>query len=105
MTPRYSRRALADINRIAAYYASAASPAVADTIRQRLAEVVDRICQMPHSAPRLSQRSTVRAIAVVRYPFRIFYRVQAGRIDIIHIRHTSQRPTRPSLPACESGEN
>jgi toxin ParE1/3/4 len=92
MTPRYSRRALADLNRIAAYYALAASPGIAEAVEKRLSEVVDRICKMPHSAPRLSQRSEVRAVSVVRYPFRIFYRVQIGTVEIIHIRHTSQRP-------------
>lgn len=93
MTLRYSRRALADLKRISAYYALAASPVIADAVGQRLTEVIDRICQMPHSAPRLSQRSIVRAVSVVRYPFRIFYRVQVDSIEIIHIRHTSQRPT------------
>jgi toxin ParE1/3/4 len=88
----YSQRALADLDRIAAYYATYASPAIAESIELRLSNVIDRIFQAPESAPRLSQRSQVRVVTVVRYPFRIFYRVRNDAIDILHIRHTSRRP-------------
>jgi toxin ParE1/3/4 len=92
----YSRRALADLERIATYYAANASPAIAETIELRLGNVIDRICRAPESAPRVSQRSRVRVVAVVRYPFRIFYRVRDDAVDILHIRHTSRRPLRDS---------
>ena len=88
----YSRRALADLNTIATYYTASASPAIADAIGRRLDSVIDRICRAPEAAPRVSQRSHVRVVAVVRYPFRIFYRVRGETIDILHIRHTSKRP-------------
>jgi plasmid stabilization system protein ParE len=88
----YSRQALADLNMIAAYYAANASPAIAVSIRRRLLDVIDRICRAPEAAPRVSQRSQIRAAVVVRYPFRIFYRVGNDTIDILHIRHTSRRP-------------
>jgi plasmid stabilization system protein ParE len=88
----YSRRALADLDGIAAYYTASASPAIADAIGHRLEDVIDRICRMPEAAPKLSQRSQVRVVAVIRYPFRIFYRVRKGSIDILHVRHTSRRP-------------
>jgi toxin ParE1/3/4 len=88
----YSRRALADLYGISAYYAASASPAIADSVGRRLEDVIDRICRIPESAPRFSQRSRVRVVTVVRYPFRIFYRVRKDTIDILHIRHTSRRP-------------
>jgi toxin ParE1/3/4 len=88
----YSRRALADLDRIAMYYAANASPAIAETIGHRLGNVIDRICRMPEAAPRISQRSQVRVVAVVRYPFRIFYRVRDDTVDVLYIRHTSRRP-------------
>jgi plasmid stabilization system protein ParE len=89
----YSRRALVDLDEIAIYYSTHASPAIAKSIERRFIEVIDRICRTPEAAPRVSQRSNVRAIAVIRYPFRIFYRVRDDRIDILHIRHTSRRPS------------
>jgi len=91
----YSRRALSDIEAIASYYATHASPAVAQAIEARFTDVIQRICRAPQSAPRLTQRSQVRVVSVVRYPFRIFYRVRNDTIDILHIRHTSRRPVAP----------
>jgi toxin ParE1/3/4 len=88
----YSRRALADLNEIATYYSASASPAIAASIERRLVDVIDRICHAPQAAPRVSQRSHVRVVAVVRYPFRIFYRTRDDTIDILYIRHTSRRP-------------
>jgi plasmid stabilization system protein ParE len=88
----YSRRALADIDEIATYYSASASPAIAQSIERRLGDVIDRICRVPEAAPRVSQRSRIRVVAVVRYPFRIFYRVRDDTVDILHIRHTSRRP-------------
>ena len=92
----YSRRALADLDQIKTYYAANASSAIAEAIGRRLENVVDRICRVPEAAPRVSQRSQVRVVAVVRYPFRIFYRVRDVAIDILHIRHTSRRPVKGS---------
>jgi toxin ParE1/3/4 len=88
----YSSRAFADLDRILGWYSVNASPAIAESIEQRLDDVVDRICLAPESAPRLSRRSQVRVVTVVRYPFQIFYRVRKDRVDILHIRHTSRRP-------------
>ncbi|MBI5131696.1 MAG: type II toxin-antitoxin system RelE/ParE family toxin [Rhodopseudomonas palustris] len=91
----YSRQALADLVRVAEYYSIAASPSVAQSIGRRIEDVVERIARAPESAPRVPQRSGVRTVLVVRYPFRIFYRIQQGQIEILHIRHTSRRPRGP----------
>jgi toxin ParE1/3/4 len=88
----YSRRALADLDQVLAWYSANASPAMAEAIEQRLDDVIDRICSAPESAPQLSQRSHVRVVAVIRYPFRIFYRIRKDTVDILHVRHTSRRP-------------
>ncbi|KIZ46853.1 MULTISPECIES: type II toxin-antitoxin system RelE/ParE family toxin [Rhodopseudomonas] len=88
----YSRRALADLGRIATYYTASASPAVAAAIGFRLETTIERICRAPQAAPRLSQRSNVRVVSVVRYPFKIFYRLRSDAIDILHVRHTARRP-------------
>ena len=88
----YSRQALADLDRIATYYTANANQSVAEAIGRRIENVLDRIAASPESAPRVSQRSQVRVASVVRYPFRIFYRPRGDMIDILYIRHTSQRP-------------
>jgi len=88
----YSRRALVDLEHIADYYSTNASPAVAESIERRFREVIDRVCRVPDAAPRVSQRANVRVATVVRHPFRIFYRVRGDTVDILHIRHTSRQP-------------
>ena len=88
----YSRRAIAELSEIADYYSANASPAIAEAMARRFDDVINRICRAPESAPRLSQRSQVRAVAVVRYPFRIFYQIRGDAVEILHIRHTSRRP-------------
>ncbi|MGC2809863.1 MAG: type II toxin-antitoxin system RelE/ParE family toxin [Bradyrhizobium sp.] len=88
----YSRQALADLDSIATYYVTNATPAVADAVERRLKDVIDRICRSPEAAPRVAQRSGIRVATVVRYPFRIFYRLHGDTVDILHIRHTSRRP-------------
>jgi toxin ParE1/3/4 len=88
----YSRRALADLEKITIYYSANASPAIAEAIGHRLENVIDRICDAPSAAPRVSQRSRISVVAVIRYPFRIFYRTRDDTVDILHIRHTSRRP-------------
>jgi hypothetical protein len=45
---------IADLKRIAAHYASTASPAIAEAIGLRLASVIDRISRAPKAAPRVS---------------------------------------------------
>ena len=92
MKPVYSRRALADLEEIANYYSANANPAIAAAIERRFREVIDRICRLPDAAPRVSQRSQVGVVSVVRYPFRIFHRVRGEAVDILHIRHTSRFP-------------
>jgi len=71
MKPVYSRRVLADLEAIATYYSTNASPAIAASIEHRFREVIDRVCRLPEAAPRVSQRSQVRVVTVVRYRFRI----------------------------------
>ena len=89
----YSKRALADLDQIATYYTAHASPTIAESIGRQLLGAIVRIARHPEAAPRVSQRTQVRVATVVRYPFRIFYRVNDERIDILHIRHTSRRPS------------
>jgi len=88
----WTREALADLADIATYYTTNASPSIAEAVGRRFVDVVERIRSVPLSAPRVRHRSQIRVAAVVRYPFRIFYRVRGDVIHILHIRHTSRQP-------------
>ncbi|HWX61877.1 type II toxin-antitoxin system RelE/ParE family toxin [Bradyrhizobium sp.] len=86
-------RAIADLDGIASScYSTKASPAIARSVEHRFTDDRAHPHVAPESAPRVTQRSHVRVVSVVRYPFRIFYRVRGDTIGILHIRHTSRRP-------------
>ena len=88
----YSPRAVRDLQQIGAYYRAVASPDVAAAIAERIESVIGRLARQPQSAPRVVGRAGVRAVVVLRYPYRIFYRLRADEIEVLHIRHTARRP-------------
>jgi toxin ParE1/3/4 len=59
---------------------------VAASIRDAVAQLGDQ----PHSGYR-TDNPEVRVTFVVRYPYKIFYRVHDDVVEILHIRHTSRR--------------
>ena len=88
----YSPRAIRDLDTIAAYYRTVADSKIASAIAERIEYVVNRLGRHPHSAPRVVSRTDVRVALVLRYPYKIFYRVRADVVEILHIRHTARRP-------------
>jgi plasmid stabilization system protein ParE len=88
----YSPRAARDLEAIAAYYHDVAGPRIAAAIGARIERVISRVAEHPHSAPRVSERRGVRVALVIRYPYKIFYRIRGDAIEILHIRHTARRP-------------
>jgi toxin ParE1/3/4 len=55
MRVEYSKRAIADLREIAAYYARSGNPVVAETIAARVQEVVSRIAEFPLSGLAVAQ--------------------------------------------------
>ena len=61
--------------------------------RNVAASIRDAVAQLghqPHSGYR-TDNPDVRVLFVVRYPYKIFYRVRDDAVEILHIRHTSRR--------------
>jgi len=90
MKAEYSRRAIADLDEIAKYYEEHAGGRVAAAIADRIEAVVARISKAPESAQAMAGRPGIRVVPLRRYPYKIFYRVGADRITILHIRHSSR---------------
>jgi toxin ParE1/3/4 len=88
----YSPRAARDLEAIAAYHHAVAGSRIAAAIGARIEYVISRIAEHPHSAPRVLERRGVRVALVLRYPYKIFYRIRGDKIEILHIRHTARRP-------------
>lgn len=91
MKVEYSNRALADLRK-----ASADSRPFGDdvtrAVEKRIRELVAFIAERPEGASPIPERPGVRVIPLVRYPYKIFYRILEDRVRILHIRHTSRRP-------------
>jgi toxin ParE1/3/4 len=91
MKVEFSNRVLTDLREISAA-SQAYGDQVAAAVEARIREIIMHIAEYPEAAPRVEQRLGVRVIPLVRYPYKLFYRVFADRVRILHIRHTSRRP-------------
>ena len=88
MKVRYTPAAFSDRERIFEYLrerSASGARNVAASIREAVAQLENH----PHSGYRTNDPD-VRVIFVVRYPYKIFYRVR-DVVEILHIRHTSRR--------------
>jgi len=92
MKVAYSRRSLDDLRKIIAHCRRDFGDRAALMLLKRIEAAVARIGEAPESAPRVGQRPGIHALSLVRYPYRIFYRVDSETVTIPHIRHRSRRP-------------
>jgi len=67
-------------------------PTVAPVVEQRIRRVIAHIARWPKSTRRASGRPGVRVVPLGRYPYKIFYRVAADTVEILHIHHSARRP-------------
>ena len=88
MSPRYTRDALHDLDRISTYLARH-DPAAAAALLNAVESVVARLARFPLSA-QATEMSGVRAAPVQRYPYIVFYAVDAGDIVIHYVRHAAR---------------
>ena len=89
MRVRYTPEAFSDRERILEYLrqrSGSGSRNVAASIREAVAQLGNQ----PQSGYR-TDHPDVRVLFVLRYPYKIFYRVRDDVVEILHIRHTSRR--------------
>jgi toxin ParE1/3/4 len=65
-------------------------PSVRLPLEQRIRTVLVRIEQWPESAREVDQRPGTRVVPLIRYPYKIFYRIVGERIEILHIHHAAR---------------
>lgn len=93
MRIRYTLRARADLEEIRLYLLERnprAAVAVLTTIRRRIAWLAD----FPLMAPETDVPG-VRALPIVRYPYKVYYEVLGSEVQILHVRHTRRQPWPP----------
>ena len=91
MKVEYSKRATADLQKVSAdsrVFGKAVSASLENYIRSTVAN----IGRYPQAAPQVAERPSVHVTPLVRYPYKIIYRILKDRVRILHIRHTSRQP-------------
>src|ERR1700730_16970955 len=92
MTVEYTRRAATDLATIAAESRAAFGDDVAAALERRFREIIEQILWDADSATPVTARPGVHVVALVKYPFKLFYRViSTEHVRIVHIRSTSRR--------------
>jgi toxin ParE1/3/4 len=86
----FTEAALADLDDILSF-TSSHYPASATLVEGRIRFVLSRISKWPKSARVVETRPGVRVVPLGRYPYKIFYRIVEGRIEILHIHHASRQ--------------
>ena len=81
--------ALSDLDTILTY-TEANHPTAAAVVEHRLRTSLRRIGAWPESAQVVADRPGLRMVPLVRYPFRIFYRVADNQVEVIHMHHTAR---------------
>jgi toxin ParE1/3/4 len=92
MKVRYSKRALVQLEDIYLYI-SQFNPRAAGQVVARIEELCARLAEFPGMGTKTDQEN-VRVLPVVRYPYLVYYAVQADRdeVRILRIRHGRRRP-------------
>ena len=81
--------ALEDLDRIRRYIA-ANYPELSALVGKRIHAVIGRIVAYPESARTVAGWSHFHVVPVIRYPYKIFYRIIGETVEILHIHHTSR---------------
>jgi toxin ParE1/3/4 len=85
MTVRYTRRAQDDLTKILNYL-DERSPRGALNVELATKRTIDTISHNPSIGHATASRA-VRGMPVGRYPYLVFWTVEAGEIWVLHIRH------------------
>lgn len=67
-------------------------PEVASAFEAALRRLIAYISRWPSIGHAVEQRSVVRSMPVGRFPYKLFFRVHDGVIEVLHIHHMARRP-------------
>lgn len=86
----YTHQALADLDTILEFIGSNYPTAYAG-FELRMAMIARRIGRWPDSAEQVAGRPGVRVVPMIRYPYKVFYRVTADAVEVLYIHHAARR--------------
>jgi len=87
----YTEEALENLDAILGFVATH-YPTLSPRLERRLRTVLARIAAWPESAQEVAERPGVRMVPLIRYPYKIFYRITDEAVEILYIHHAAQRP-------------
>jgi addiction module RelE/StbE family toxin len=90
MRVRYTLRAQRDLDAIFNYLDQRA-PAAARTVKEVIERRISRLADFPFIAP-VTNEPGVRELTILRYPYKVYYEIEAEEIWVIHIRDARRRP-------------
>lgn len=90
MRVRYTLRALYDLEAIYLYL-DERSPSGARAVKSTIERRIRQLADIPFIGPETDEPG-VRELTIVRYPYKVYYRIRNDEVRIVHIRHTSRRP-------------
>jgi len=85
----WTESALADLDEILAYTAEHYALLIGP-LEHRIRATVMRIAAWPLSARTVEGRPGVRVVPLIRYPYRIFYRLAGETVELLHIHHAAR---------------
>ena len=86
----YTDEALRDLDEVLTYI-GLNYPNVSRAFAQRLRSIERRIGRWPKSAKEVEQRPGVRVVPFIQYPYKIFYRINEGAVEILHVHHAARQ--------------
>ncbi len=86
----YTDEALRDLDEILEFI-ELNYPTITAAFERRLLAIERRIAKWPKSAEEVEQRPGVRVVPLIRYPYKLFYRITADTIEVLHIHHAARR--------------
>jgi plasmid stabilization system protein ParE len=93
MRVEYTRRAIADLRKVSED-SRPYGALVTAAVEARIHEIIVRISTLPNDATPVVGRPGVHVVALVRYPYNLFYRVLADCVRVLHIRNTNRQEWR-----------
>jgi toxin ParE1/3/4 len=86
----YTDEALRDLDKILEFI-ELNYPNISAAFEERLRAIERRIGRWPKSAEEVVQRPGVRVIPLIRYPYKLFYRISNDAIEMLYIHHSARR--------------
>lgn len=65
-------------------------PGVSEPFQSRIRSIVSRIGDWPSSAQKVEGRPGVFVVPLIRYPYKLFYQVRSGTVEVLHVSHTAR---------------